>query len=349
MRAIGCPVLRLSEIELVERGDASLNLPFPDLLGCAGTQSQSVGWIPMTWPLQDFLDSLSGESVHTVSAYRRDIESFRTWTEGCGRVDLRSINRTVVRAYLAHLHSLGRSRNTIARRISALRRFFGFCVRRGLIEADPTLGVHTPKGGSRLPQVLTVVEADALADGTGRAALLPTNLRERELRDSAVVELLYGSGLRVSELCQVRNHDIARAQRSIRVMGKGAKERVVPISEAAADAVGRWIDTGRLEFVRSILERNPATTISDGVVFINERGKPLAPRDVRRILDRRSPTPVHPHALRHSFATHLLDGGADLRIVQELLGHADLATTQRYTHVSKERLRAVHEKTHPRG
>ena len=303
----------------------------------------------MTWPVQDFLDSLSGESAHTVSAYRSDVESFHMWAEESRRGELQTINRSVVRAYLAHLHGLGRSRNTIARRISALRRFFGFCVRRGLVESDPTLGVHTPKGGSRLPQVLTVVEADALAEGTGRAALSSTTVRERELRDSAVIELLYGSGLRVSELCQVRAHDIARRQRTIRVMGKGAKERIVPISEAAADTVGRWIDSGRREFVRSIVERNPEAQISDTVVFLNERGNPLAPRDVRRILDRRSPSPVHPHALRHSFATHLLDGGADLRIVQELLGHADLATTQRYTHVSKERLRAVHEKTHPRG
>jgi integrase/recombinase XerC len=301
------------------------------------------------WPIQDFLDALSGQSDHTVSAYRRDVESFHTWTEQLGRSALPNINRTLVRKYLAHLHTVGRSRNTIARRISSLRRFFVFCVRRGLIDVDPTLGIHTPKGGSRLPQVLSVVEADALAEGTGRASLTATPLRQRELRDSAIVELLYGSGLRVSELCQVGEHDIAVTQRTIRVMGKGSKERVVPISESAADAVTEWMQRGRAEFVASIRERSPATVVTTKTVFINERGNPLASRDVRRILDRRSANPVHPHALRHSFATHLLDGGADLRIVQELLGHADLATTQRYTHVSKERLRAVHEKTHPRG
>jgi integrase/recombinase XerC len=303
----------------------------------------------VTWPIQDFLDSLSGQSVHTVAAYRRDVESFYTYTEGLNKSALGSVNRALVRRYLAHLHSAGRSRNTIARRISSLRRFFVFCLRRGLIVNDPTLGVHTPKGGSRLPQVLSVMEADALAEGTGRAALTSTSLKQRELRDTAIVELLYGSGLRVSELCQVREHDISLKERTIRVMGKGAKERVVPISESAASAAGEWLQRGRSEFVNSIRERSPDSPITGNRVFLNERGSPLAARDVRRILDRRSPNPVHPHALRHSFATHLLDGGADLRIVQELLGHADLATTQRYTHVSKERLRAVHEKTHPRG
>jgi integrase/recombinase XerC len=303
----------------------------------------------VTWPIQDFLDSLSGQSVHTVAAYRRDVESFYTYTEGLNKSALGSVNRALVRKYLAYLHSAGRSRNTIARRISSLRRFFVFCLRRGLIVNDPTLGVHTPKEGSRLPQVLSVMEADALAEGTGRAALTSTSLKQRELRDMAIVELLYGSGLRVSELCQVRERDISLKERTIRVMGKGAKERVVPISESAASAAGEWLQRGRSEFVNSIRERSPDSSITANTVFLNERGSPLAARDVRRILDRRSPNPVHPHALRHSFATHLLDGGADLRIVQELLGHADLATTQRYTHVSKERLRAVHEKTHPRG
>jgi site-specific recombinase XerD len=161
------------------------------------------------------------------------------------------------------------------------------------------------------------------------------------LRDDAVLELLYGSGLRVSELCGLRPEDLDLPAGAITVWGKGAKQRRVPVTAPAGEALAAWLQRGRPLLVG-------VETPADAV-FLNARGRRLGPRDVRRILDRRAPAPTHPHALRHTFATHLLDGGADLRVVQELLGHADLSTTQRYTHVSKERLRSVYEATHPRA
>jgi site-specific recombinase XerD len=161
------------------------------------------------------------------------------------------------------------------------------------------------------------------------------------LRDDAVLELLYGSGLRVAELCGLSLGDLELAQGRLTVWGKGSKQRQVPVSEPAASAIEGWLQRGRA----ALAADHPPTD----AVFLNKRGKRLGPRDVRRILDRRSSSPTHPHALRHTFATHLLDGGADLRVVQELLGHASLETTQVYTHVSKDRLLTVYESTHPRA
>ena len=162
------------------------------------------------------------------------------------------------------------------------------------------------------------------------------------LRDDAALELLYGSGLRVSELCGLSVGDVDTRDRWATVWGKGSKQRRVPISESAASAVQRWLADGPPGTWRAA--ESPADAL-----FLNSRGQRLGPRDVRRILDRRSPSPTHPHALRHSFATHMLDGGADLRVVQELLGHASVRTTQVYTHVSKERLLAVYDLSHPRA
>ena len=171
-----------------------------------------------------------------------------------------------------------------------------------------------------------------------RAGSDPVAIR---LRDDAVLELLFGSGLRVSELCGLDPGAVDVDRRLVTVWGKGSKQRQVPVSPPAAAAVRAWLMQGRPELVRPA---SPAVAM-----FLNRRGHRLSPRDCRRILDHRSAVPVHPHALRHSFATHLLDNGADLRIVQELLGHASLQTTQVYTHVSKERLLQTHERTHPRG
>jgi site-specific recombinase XerD len=161
------------------------------------------------------------------------------------------------------------------------------------------------------------------------------------LRDDAVLELLYGSGLRVAELSGLELGDVDLRGRRITVWGKGSKQRQIPLSEPAADAVHGWLERGRT----ALAEGHPPVE----ALFLNRRGRRLGPRDVRRVLDRRAASPTHPHALRHTFATHLLDGGADLRVVQELLGHASLETTQVYTHVSKERLLSVYESTHPRA
>jgi site-specific recombinase XerD len=214
-----------------------------------------------------------------------------------------------------------------------LRRYFGWARRVGAIPSDPTAGLSAPRGEARLPRVLHPDELRTLLD---KPADGPVGLR-----DVALLELLYGSGLRVAEATSLDVDDLDLARQQVRVWGKGGKERIVPLSDPAVDALRRWLADGRAELATEV---TPA-----GAMLLNRRGRRLTPRDARRVLDRRAAAPTHPHALRHTFATHLLDGGADLRVVQELLGHADLATTQRYTHVSKERLRTVFDATHPRA
>jgi len=293
----------------------------------------------VAWHVERFANSLTGLSERTVAAYRSDVERFVEWASRSGIVAPSDVDRTLVRRYLAHLTTRRLAKASISRRMSSLRRYFADLVRRGEVTTDPTAGVHAPTGGGRLPRVLRQDELDALLD-TPPAAVAddPPALR---CRDDAVLELLYGSGLRVSELCGADVDDVDLVRGSITVLGKGSKVRRVPLSGPAADRLEQWIERDRAMFVIPASE-GPA-------LFHNRRGRRLGPRDVRRIIDRRSIDPTHPHALRHSFATHLLDGGADLRAVQELLGHADLATTQHYTHVSRARLRAVVDRTHPRA
>jgi site-specific recombinase XerC len=213
-----------------------------------------------------------------------------------------------------------------------MRCYFSWLVRQGRLDADPARSLRAPSGGGRLPRVLSSGEVTSLLDVDGPAGT-PV-----DRRDLAVLELLYAAGLRVSELCGLDRADIDLRGRTVTVLGKGGKQRRVPVHDAAVAALRAWFDDGRDD-----MEGPPEAA------FVNRRGARLGPRDVRRILDRRSASPTHPHALRHTYATHLLDGGADLRVVQELLGHASLATTQVYTHVSKERLRAVYGETHPRA
>jgi integrase/recombinase XerC len=231
------------------------------------------------------------------------------------------------------------ARQTITQRASALRRYFSWLGRKGVLESDPTIALSARTGGSRLPRPLSRSELEVILDNPpARGSDVADEVR---LRDDAALELLYGSGLRVSELCGLSEADIDLRGGWATVWGKGSKQRRVPISDSAARAVRKWLDEGRPLLARA---GSPAEAL-----FLNARGHRLGPRDVGRILDRRSPSPTHPHALRHSFATHLLDGGADLRVVQELLGHASVRTTQVYTHVSKERLLAVYDTTHPRA
>ena len=294
----------------------------------------------MAWHVEEFEQSLTAASDHTRAAYRRDVATFAEWAERGGIDGPDGVSRRLLRRYLSFLHTLGRSRKTIARHASTLRRYFGWLARTGRLTADPSLGVSVPADAGRLPRVLRGEELTVLLDEP--PPVVDGDDDAVRLRDDAVLELLYGSGLRVSELCGLAPADIDRASRTVTVWGKGGKQRRVPMSEPAADAVGGWLARGR--------DAIPAADAdAEGALFRNRRGRRLTPRDCRRIVDRRSPSPTHPHALRHTFATHLLDGGADLRAVQELLGHADLSTTQRYTQVSKERLRAVYEATHPRA
>jgi integrase/recombinase XerC len=291
------------------------------------------------WRVEAFLASLTAASPNTILAYRRDVEAFVEWAERLGLEGPEGVDRKTLRRYLGYLNTRNYAKRSIARKASSLRRWFGWLRRTGAIGVDPSQGLSAPKGEGRLPRVLKADELDALLDAPVAVAGADDPIIRS--RDQAVLELLYGSGLRVAELCALRPEDLDLRDRLVRVWGKGSKQRRVPLSEPAATAVGDWLARGR-----SGLSTNE--TPADAV-FLNRRGRRLTPRDVRRIVDHRSLAPTHPHALRHTFATHLLDGGADLRAVQELLGHADLSTTQLYTHVSKERLRSVLDATHPRA
>lgn len=319
----------------------------------------------MPWRLDHFEAAALSLSESTRAVYRRDLDAFVRWCTSVGCAAPADVTRSHLHRYLAHLAgvtpgSTPLAARTVRRKLSALRRYFGWLAEQGVVEADPTAGVSAPSGARRLPRILNADQLTVLLEESGDA---DTDVARR-LRDDAVLELLYGSGLRVSELCGLGAGDVDLAQRAVTVWGKGGKQRRVPLSAPAVDAVHRWNAGGRAR----LLARAAAGTSTAGdadapprespsgldePLFVNQRGRRLSPRDVRRILDRRTATagapPTHPHALRHSFATHLLDGGADLRVVQELLGHVDLATTQIYTHVSKERLRRVYDGTHPRA
>lgn len=284
-----------------------------------------------------FVSSLHGVSESTAAVYQRDVNAFVDWSVELGVGDISRVDRRQIRRYLGYLDQAEYARRTIARKMSALRRFFEWARLRGHVTADPTVGLSTPSSGSRLPSVVSDDDLSELLGDSSNVRLDDDADSPRRLRDDAIVELLYGSGLRVSELCSLTASSIDLDAATIRVWGKGDKERIVPLSAPATTAL------------QQLLDSIPGAANSQEPLFKNHRNNPLTPRDVRRILDRRSPVPTHPHALRHTFATHLLDGGADLRTVQELLGHADLSTTQIYTHVSKERLQRVHRSSHPRA
>ena len=304
--------------------------------------SEQIGFeVNEAWKVDEFAASLALSS-NTVHLYCGDVNRLAGWlggeVESPSEVDL-----TTLRRYLAHLRSLGRAPRTMARVAASLRRYFAWAEANDLVVTDPTVALRAPSGSSKLPRVLRAEELHRMLDDQpdspdGRAGV-SEDPPERRLRDRLVLEILYGSGLRVSELCGLRLGDVDLGRSRMTVWGKGSKERRVPMSEPACTAVDAWL----------AIRHEAAPTEAGDALFVNERGRPLTPRDVRRIVDRRAAHPTHPHALRHSFATHLLDGGADLRAVQELLGHSDVATTQRYTHVSRERLSAAYRQAHPRA
>jgi site-specific recombinase XerD len=288
------------------------------------------------WGVDDFIGSLTSVSENTLAAYRSDLVDFVEWAER-GLADAPAkVDRLILRRYLAYLGTREFAKRSIARKASSLRRYFSWARRNGLVEIDPAVALRAPSGEGRLPRVLDGPELQTLLE--------PVEVDEseplwRRRRNDALLEVLYGSGLRVSELCNLDIDSVDLKRSVVTVWGKGGKERRVPMSLAAVETVRDWLKS-----------RSELVDEQSGVaLFLNAHGKRLGTRDVRRVLDERSVNPTHPHALRHTYATHLLDGGADLRSVQELLGHSDVATTQRYTHVSKERLRSVYTSTHPRA
>ncbi len=251
--------------------------------------------------------SLTDLSDASKRAYENGVRSFIIWAQRGGARAPAAVTRLVLRRYLAYMATRHYARQTMTQRASALRRYFGWLSRQGAVTTDPTASLSARAGQSRLPRVLSRAELGVILDQPPeRATSVADAVR---LRDDAALELLYGSGLRVSELCGLRMDDVDGKARWATVWGKGSKQRRVPISENAAGAVRRWLADGRPAMVRA---GSPAEAL-----LLNSRGQRLGPRDVRRLLDRRSPSPTHPHALRHSFATHMLDGGADLRVVQE--------------------------------
>jgi len=275
-------------------------------------------------------------SPHTCAAYVRDLNAFREFLAGQGGADaaaLQRLDHLLLRRYLAELHK-HHQRSSLARKLSTLRTFFRYLRREGLLDANPAEGLATPKRNSYLPKTLSVDEAAALMErGHGTSTLA--------LRDRAILELLYSSGLRVSELTGLNVEALDLRENLVRVLGKGRKERIVPVGRKAHAALCAYLEAR-------------GAVGDDQPLFVNHRGGRLTPRSVQRHLKVRLLKAgllkdISPHALRHSFATHLLDGGADLRAIQELLGHASLSTTQRYTQVSVDQLMAVYDKAHPRS
>ncbi|HEX6469357.1 MAG TPA: tyrosine recombinase XerC [Streptosporangiaceae bacterium] len=290
-----------------------------------------------------------GVSPHTLRAYIGDIADLFRYAVRTGAAAVPELDLHLVREWLAGQHGRGLSRATLARRTAAIRTFTRYAHRSGLLDRDPGPLLGTPKRERTLPKVLRQDQAAAVLDGIGHGGRVapdrpPADEQSATLRDRAVLELLYATGIRVSELCGLDVDDLDQERRTVRVFGKGAKERVVPMGLPAARAVDDWLRRGRPAL---------ATELSGPALFLGARGGRLHPTTARRIVHARvaaaDAPDIGPHGVRHSTATHLLEGGADLRSVQEMLGHASLQTTQLYTHVSAERLAQTYRQAHPRA
>jgi integrase/recombinase XerC len=283
-----------------------------------------------------------GLSAHSVRAYLGDVCSLLDHAVRMHRPEIVQVDLLVLRSWLARQASSGVARSTLARRAAAARTFTAWLARTGRAPTDCGALLATPRSGRTLPAVLRQDEASALLDV---AAVAADDASPTGIRDVAILEVLYASGIRVSELCGLDGGDVDWSRRVLRVLGKGAKERVVPIGIPAVQALERWLDDARSALMSSA---------SGSALFLGARGGRIDPRTVRRVVhELLSHVPgapdLGPHGLRHSAATHLLEGGADLRTVQELLGHATLTSTQIYTHVSVDRLKATYDQAHPRA
>lgn len=286
----------------------------------------------------DFLALEQGASVQTSHAYKLDIARFVTYVSVKGASSPTDVGARLLREYVYHLKDLGLSAASIRRNVSAVRTYFKFLIGEGHVVRDPSERLETPKRWRTLPEVLGVEEIEKLLAA-------PSLDEPLAFRDRAMLELAYGAGLRVSEWISLNVRDVMLQDHLVRVFGKGAKERLVPIGRRAIAAIAVY-----LRELRPSLEKGEGK----GALFLNARGQPLSRMGAWKILRKYVKQagitkPVSPHTLRHSFATHLLEGGADLRAVQEMLGHVDISTTQIYTHVDREYLRSVHKQFHPRS
>jgi integrase/recombinase XerC len=270
-----------------------------------------------------------GLSGHTVDAYRRDLAQFFDYCSRSGIASIDSVDRRTARRFLAFLDTLGYSRSTVARKASSVRAFFGYAVLRGLVGHNPFHGVSSPRRDRSLPHAIPSRAVAAAIDGIDTSE--PTGMR-----DKAIVETLYATGLRVSELASLTVRDVTGD--TVTVTGKGGKRRMVPLGRPAQRAISLYLAEGRPRL---------AGADAGTALWVGSRGSEMGPRSLRRAVARHVAT--FPHALRHSFATHLLEGGADLRTVQDLLGHTDLATTQIYTAVTRKHLRGMYDQSHPRA
>ena len=287
---------------------------------------------------RDYLALEAGHAANTIESYLRDLRRFVAWADAHGAADPATVTRKLLREFVFALKDLGLSAATIRRQVSAIRTYYRFLLGEGTVDHDPSDRLEMPRRGRTLPDVLSVPEVESLLAA-------PRADEPLAWRDRALLELGYGAGLRASELCGLRVSQLLLSDGLVRVVGKGSKERLVPIGRQVLGPLSIY-----LRQVRPTLDKGK----SDDRVLLNARGQPLSRVGAWGIVKRRAREAgirkrVSTHTLRHSFATHLLEGGADLRAVQEMLGHADLSTTQIYTHVDREYLRSVHRQFHPRG
>jgi integrase/recombinase XerC len=315
--------------------------------GCKASRSvEKRGFI---YQFIHYLSIEKNASPHTCRCYRKDLEGFEDFLKSSGKfltpmggVEIEKVDRLVIRKYLSFLHRKNK-KSSIARKISTLRSFFKYLVREQVIPSNPAKSVSTPRVEKTLPTTLTVDETFRLMESPQSISKKPSSegSREKRLRDRAILELLYSSGLRVSELVGLNSNQLDLELGIVRVMGKGRKERIVPVGMKAIESLKAYMEG------RGVLK-------GDEPIFINALGGRLTARSVGRLIGKYSRhsaifRKVSPHSLRHTFATHLLDAGADIREIQEMLGHTSLSTTQRYTHVSMGKLMEVYDKAHPRS
>lgn len=279
-----------------------------------------------------------GLAQNTLESYGRDLRQFQSYLQNSQMDILKDSSRNTILTYLNNLQNKGRAVSTISRNLAAIKSFYQYLVRERYLEKDPAANLESPKLEKKLPKILTIAEVEELLKQPN--AFLPAGLR-----DKAMLELLYATGIRVSELISLNISDVNLDMGYIKCFGKGAKERIVPLGSIAAKCVQEYINKGRSKLVR---------TYDESALFVNHHGNRLTRQGFWKIIKKYAQEAnivreITPHTLRHSFATHLLENGADLRSVQEMLGHADISTTQIYTHVTKNRLKEVYDKAHPRA